>query len=256
MTDEQKAAIAAAGEAEKNGAPANPANANDPASEPIEGEDPAEAPPVEPSTPDYEAIAKAESERADAAVRAAAEASFKAREARRAAGTPPADPPEGDDDNAPLTRAEFKAELARTSESIEKKALESAALTVARANTASEAEAQAAMQFYRTRVVPTGNLEEDVLFAIGGLNHRRTAGRVREVARALQSKENALRQTAEPHREPTAATEPKISPADAHAIKQSGMVWDGVKRVYKKPLGDGSRHYYFDPKTKRKWMAS
>lgn len=254
MTPEQKAAIAAAGAAEK-GEPApaaEPANANDPAPEPIEGEEPAEATDPEPSTPDYEAIAKAERERADAAERALAANAFKGRQSRRAA----ADPDEGEDEDAdaPLTRAEFETRLASERQTIEKQALTAAALSIARANTATEAEAQAAMQYYLSRVIPTGNLEEDVLFAIGGLNYRRSAARVGEIARANRAQATARRTTGEPHRETAPASEPKISPADAQAMKQSGMIWDGVARLYKKPLG-GSKHLFYDPKTKRRWTA-
>lgn len=256
MTPDQKAAIAAAAEAEKNGTTAEPVNAEDPAEEPIEGEEAEEAQDPAPSTPDYEAIAKAESDRADAAERAAAEEAFKAREARRGKGSKPdLDPEDDEDEDTPLTRGEFEERLARERQTMEKKAAESAALSIARANTATEAEAQAAMQFYMTRVVPTGNLEEDVLFAIGGLNHRRSAARASELGRALQSKETARRTTGEPHRDTTPQNEPKMSPADSTALKEMGVVWDGKMRLYKKPLGNGSKHFYYDPKSKRRWTA-
>lgn len=256
MTPEQKAAIAAAAAAEKGEKPPAPveANADDPAPEPIEGEEPAEADPIEPSTPDYEAIAKAERDRADAAERALADQAFKGRQARRAGAAADPDPSEDEDADAPLTRAEFEARLTRAQQVLEKTALNSAALSIARANTATEAEAQAAMQYYHSRVVPTGNLEEDVLFAIGGLNHRRAAARATELGRAVRSKDTARRTTGEPHRETAPANEPRISPADAQAMKQAGMVWDGVARLYKKPLG-GSKTLYSDPKTKKRWVA-
>lgn len=253
MTPEQKAAIAAAAKAQNEGAAEVEANADEVAPEPIEGAQAAEADEVEPSQPDYEALLKAETERADAAEKAAAELAFKQRDTRRK-GKEEIES-EAEDDDKPMTRAEARAFLNQQGQTLQKAAQETAALGVARANTATEAEAQAALMFYKTRVVPTGNLEDDVLFAIGGINRKRTVAKATELARALRSKETALHSTAVVHRDTAPGTEPKLSPQDATAIKQSGMVWDGRQRVYKKPLGNGAKHLFYDPKAKRRWTA-
>lgn len=255
MTPEQKAAIAAAAEAAKKGknAEAEEANADEVAAEPIEGTEAAEADEHEPSQPDYEALLKAEKERADAAEKAAAELAFKSRDTRRKNKEETESEEENDD--KPMTRAEARAFLAQQGQSLQKSAQEMAALGIARSNTATEAEAQAALLFYKTRVVPTGNLEDDVLFAIGGINRKRTVAKATELARALRSKETALHSTAIVHREGGSVNEPKLTAQDAQAIKQSGMAWDGRGRVYKKPLGNGAKHLFYDPKSKRRWVA-
>lgn len=255
MTPEEKAAIAAAAEAEKNGNRQEEANADDAAPEPIEGSETEEAEEVEPSTPDYEAIAKAESERAEAAERAAAEEAFKAREARRNNGKSKeeADSETTDDDeDRPLTLREARQIISREAQTIQKTTQERAALEIARANTATEAEAQAAFLFYKNRVIPTGNLEEDILFAIGGLNRRRAAAKTKEVVRALRSKDTVARSSANVYREQPPIEEPKISAADAQGMKAQGMKWDGKKRLYVKPLGNGKKIFFYDPKTRKR----
>lgn len=256
MTPEQKAAIAAAAKAEKDGKADKPevkeeAETDEVAAEPIEGEVAAEVIEDDPSNLDYEAIAKAERERADRAEIALAGSAFKGRNAKRKEKDDVEEVDVSDDEelDKPVTRRE----LAQRDQRIEKSATRNIALSIARANTSTEAEAQAGLQFWDTRVIPTGNLEEDVLFALAGINRKRTVSKTVEVARALRSKETALHSTAVVHREQSPAGEPKISPQDAVAIKQSGMVWDGTKRLYKKPLGNGKKNFYFDPKTKRRW---
>jgi len=262
MTEEQKAAIAAAAKAEKGEIDADEgkADAVDPAAEPIEGLKTDEADDEDLSQTDYEALLKAERERADAATKAAAELAFKNRNNKRkengVADDGGADDG-ADDDDRPLTRREAMEFMSAQSAEIKKTAQESAALTIARANTATEAEAQAAVLFFKTRVIPTGNLEDDVLFAIGGINRKKAASKVVEMARTIKSKDTALHSTGNVHRDAAPGKEPKLSPQDAYAIKQSGMVWDGTLRLYKKALGArGAKHLYFDPKTKKRYTAA
>lgn len=254
MTPEEKAAIAAAGKAGNGKEVAKPeeANADEVAPEPIAGTDAAEADSEDHSQPDYEALLKAERERADAAEAAAADLAYKARRGKREER---GEEPEAEDDDKPMTRAEAREFMAQQSATLQKNAQETAALQIARANTATEAEAQAAVLFYKTRVTPTGNLEDDVLFAIGGLNRKRSTGKAVELARALKSKDTALHSTSVVHRSTGVAGEPKISAQDAAAIKQSGMVWDGKLRAYKKPLGNGAKSLFYDPISKRRWTG-
>lgn len=259
MTEKEKAAIAAAkAEADQKKADAEKeANAEEDVAEPIEGAADANADgetEIDPLQPDYEAIAKAEKDRADAAEKAMADLAFKTRDGKRKKKDEEGDEEEEDDDK-PLTRREAREFMTQQGAVIQKSAQESAALSIARANTSTEAEAQAAVLFYKTRVTPTGNLEDDVLFAIGGLNRKRTVAKTGELARALKSKDTALHGTATVHRETGPSNEPKMTPQDATAIKAAGMVWDGKQRLYKKPLGNGTKHLFFDPKTKKRWTA-
>lgn len=254
MTKEQIAAIAAAAKAGKEEvAEAEEANADDVAAEPIEGAEAIEADETEPSQPDYEAMLEAERKRADDAEKAAAELAFKARRGKREDKKEEAD--ETEDDDKPMTRAEARAFLQQQGQLIQKNAQESSALSIIHANTSTEAEAQVALQYYKNRIVPTGNLEDDVLGAVAMVNRKRTVAKASELARALKSKDTALRSSASVYRDTGPPGEPKISPQDASAIKAAGMVWDGKQRAYKKPLGSGAKHLYFDPKTKNRWTA-
>lgn len=256
MTEEQKAAIAAAQAAEAEAAAAEEeANADDIAEEPIEGAEAKEVDEDDLSTPDYEALLKAERARTAAAEKAAAELAFKGRKNKREDGKEEDLEEDDDEEDKPLTRREARAFMSAQGAALQKTAQETAALAIVRANTDSEAEAQYALQLWKTRVTPTGNLEEDVLFAIGGITRKKTVGKAAELARALKSKETALHGSATVHRTGPAAEAPKLSQQDAYAIKKAGMAWDGKLRVYKKPLGNGKKHLFFDPKTSRRWAA-
>ncbi len=140
---------------------------------------------------DYEAEKKAEEDRvAKEADRVKAEAAFKERQEKR----------EG------LSKEDVEALLdERDRYSTEERALE-----VARRHTKSEAEAQAALTYFKSRVKPTGNLEEDVLFAIGGMNSKAQAAKTAELARALQSKDTASADTASGQHDGIPSVAPKL----------------------------------------------
>lgn len=162
---------------------------------------------------------------------------------------------EDDDEDKPLTRREMLVLLDERENRISKMTLETRALEIARANSSSEEEAQAAFTFWKTRVIPSGNLEDDVRFAVGGINHSKVISVNKELARALNSKENASKETASTFRDAPQGSEPKMSSIDAAGIKSAGYVWDGAKRLYKKPLGKGNSFLYYDPKSKKTWRA-
>lgn len=207
---------------------------------------------------DYEALAETERQRDADARKGAADEAFKQREAKRKGKDgkkKESEEEDEEDEDAPLTRKDLTSILARDRAEGRKEAQESQALEIARANTSSEAEAKAAVTFWKTRVTPTGDLSEDVLFAIAGMNRKRTAVKISEVARAAKAKDNTTRSAAGTHRDGPEAPGPKLSANDASAIKAAGMVWDGTKSVYKKPLNGGKKHLYFDPKTKKRWTS-
>lgn len=217
-----------------------------------------EAPEVEPSQLDYKAIAEMEKKRADDAIQAAADLAFKLRKGKREEelDTVPENEPEPDLAK-PVTALDVARMLDARDADREKTSQEAQALELARKNTTSEDEAQAAFQTWRSRVQPSGDLEADVLFAIGGVHSRRIAGQSKEVQRARASTDTVSTDTAETHLDAPEAPEVKISPQDASAIKAAGMSWDGAKRVYKKSLQkDGKGKFlYYDPKTKKRWVA-
>jgi len=196
---------------------------------------------------DYEAIAKAETERADAEQRRADEAEqaiikSKLKEKKEK------EEPELDED-APLTKKDLANILKQDRQAVQKDLQETRALEIARQNTGTEAEAQAAVTFWKNRVVPTGNLEEDVKFAIGGLNHKTVVSKNAELARALRSKENASDDALGTHRDPQQGVQPKMSDADTAAYTRAGFTYDTTSRLWKKKLPNG-KFLIKDPKTK------
>lgn len=195
---------------------------------------------------DYEAEAKREKERADKAEATLAEKAFKSRKDKRE------EPESDDEEDKPLSRRELLGVLEERDKHTTKIIQESTALEIARKHTSSEVEAQAALLFWKNRVVPTGNLEEDVKFAVGGLNHSRTIAQNEELKRALRSKETKSDNAAGDHRDAPQGSEPQSS-SDISAIKGAGFKWDGTARLYTKPLTGGKKLMY-DPKTKKRWV--
>lgn len=209
------------------------------------------------SEPDYKAIAEAEKARADAAEAALAEQAFKKRKARRQADPEPEPEAEEDldlpEEDRPLTVGEYQRLSQKEKEAEAKKAREADALRIARENTTSEDEAQAAFQTWRARMRHSDDIKEDMLFVIQGLNGKKIRGHQREVQRAQGS--DAL---AEPHapaaqQDTQPAPEVKIAPNDLAALKATGFQWDGTSGLYKKPLDKrGKKFMTFDPKTRKR----
>jgi len=198
---------------------------------------------------DYKAIADDERKRREDAEKTAADYAFKLRENKRKGDE---DDESEDEDDAPLTRKELNEALQSFSQQNEKSQQDVQAQQLIEKYTTNEDEAEAAMLYWKNRVIPTGNLEEDVMFAVGGLNHKRVLATNDELKRSLKSKSTVNRDASDTHKEPTGSSEPKIDSASAQTIKSAGMKWDSKKRVYGKKLKDG-KTFYFDPKTKKRW---
>lgn len=206
---------------------------------------------------DYEEIAKSENERADKAEEARkkaedalADKAFKKRKNKREGKED--EEGEEDEEDKPLTRRDLRSVFSEISRESSQKNQETEALVLARKYTNSEKEAQAAIIFYKNRVQHTGNVEDDVQFAIAGMNRKRTVAEKSEMARALKSKDGKSKDFAGTHRSGAPAEKSKVKSADAKALQASGMVYDTAKRVYKKALPNG-KFFYFDPKTKKRW---
>ncbi len=200
---------------------------------------------------DYEALQKEEEERTKKPDPFKAEVAFKERILKRQEK----EVLEEEEEEKPLSRSEVQELLDSQRVQLQKEMQESRALEIARAKTSSEAEAKAVLTYWKTRVIPSGNLEEDIVFAIGGLKHKALSSQNQELARALKSKESVSRENASTYREPPQTPEPKMSPADATALKQVGYVWDPALKVYKKPLGKSGKFMYCDPRNiKRTWV--
>lgn len=179
--------------------------------------------------PDYKAIAEAEKERREAAERLLAEDRYKASEAKRREKQE-----EEEDEDKPITEKSLQTILARERQASLKESQEAEALKIARANTNSEEEAQAAVIFYKNRVNPTGNLEDDIKFAIGGLNNKRVLAQNEELKRALKSKESVSSDTSSGHQDGLPKNEPKL-PANS-PLKEYKYMGNGI---YSKKLASG-----------------
>jgi len=195
---------------------------------------------------DYATLLQVEKERAERAERALAEKRFKTAEQSRKR--------EVDDDDKtiedrPLTAKELQRILAQERQETQKTFEESRALDIARKYTSSDQEAEAAIMYWKNRVVPTGNLEEDMRFAIAGLNYTKEVSKNAELARALRSKDNVARNTATTHRDSAPGTSPRMSAGDESAYKQAGFEYDYTGKVWKKKLPNG-KILVKDPKTK------
>ena len=201
---------------------------------------------------DYEAELKAEKERREKAEKALAEKAFKDRKKKRDEEQEQEE--EQDEEDKPLTASQLEIILAKERQQTQKQLEGTRAVEIARANTSSETEAQAALEFWKNRVVPTGNLEDDIRFAIGGLNSRRIVAQNEELKRALRSKETKGAGGEGTFRDAPQAGEPQLAPQDAQAVKQSGFVWDAVKKLYKKPLAGSKKTLYYDVKSKKRWV--
>lgn len=177
---------------------------------------------------DYKALQEAETARAEAAEKAAADIAFKLRQAKREGDTESME--EDEKLSETKIREIIRSETAQTQKSLQR----STALEIARANTSSESEAQAAMTFWEKRVIPSDNLEEDVKFAIGGVNNKKIVAKSNEMKRALKSKETASSDGVSAQRDGLPKNEPKLS--DDSPLKKYKYEGNGV---YSKKLATG-----------------
>lgn len=197
---------------------------------------------------DYKALLLAEKERTEKAERALASDRYNASKRKREE-TKEEDDEESDDDK-PLTKKDLQNLLQRERQATQKVLEETRALDIARQHTSSEDEAQASVLYWKTRVVPTGNIEEDILFAIGGLNNRKVKARNDELMRALKSKDGVSRDTATTHRDSMTSGAPKLSKGDEASMKRAGFAYDNKAKVWKKKLPNG-KFLIKDPKSKK-----
>lgn len=210
---------------------------------------------------DYEEIARLENERAETereakekAEKALAKKAFNKRKKKRD-GEEDEEEESDDEEDQPLTRRDLRSVFAEISQETTQKNQEAEALTLARKFTKSEKEAQAAIVFYKNRIRHTGNVVEDIQFAIAGMNRKKTVAEKSEIVRSLKSKDGSSKDFAGTHRQVSNSNTGKLNSAEANALKASGMEWDAKKRVYKKPLNGGKEFFYYDPKTKKRWKG-
>jgi hypothetical protein len=246
MTEEEKAAIAKADAEQAEKDKANAESTEDNTEEETEA--------TQDTQIDYEAELKAERERREKAEKELADRAFKEREQKRKGKD---DKQEDDtDEDKPLTARDLQSILAREREATSKELQGARVAQIAKDMAGSDAEANLIVEIHRNRTFPQGmSVQEQMEEAYIIANRKKILATNKELKRALIGKETTSRDAAGTHRDATEAQETKLSSQDAHAIKAAGMVWDGAKRAYKKPLGNGKSFLYFDPKTKKRWKG-
>lgn len=207
---------------------------------------------------DYEAESNAYKERAEKAEKELAEKRFKEAEARRKAGKPAEgegtnEDATDDEDDKPLTRREMRELLEKNQQENRRTLQSEEAKKKIAAITKSPAEASLVSEIHRTHTFPSWMpLDEQIEEAYAIANRKAFIQREAELKRALQGKQTTTTDDTTTQRDSGGAGEPKLAPQDAAAIKQSGMSWNGTKRVYEKKLSSG-RTLYYDPKSGKRW---
>ena len=194
----------------------------------------AEAEQKDPLEPDYEEITR----KAEEAEKAAADLAFKLREEKRKNKVVPT-VPATDPEDKPLTKRELEDILANERKENLKISQESRALEVARKLTTSEAAAKAAVAYWKTRIVPTGDIEEDISGAIGMMEHKKVVAQNAELARALQARDGVTNVVLETHMDSPPGSEPQLAPDIKASLNRAGYTYDAKARVYKKKLPSG-----------------
>lgn len=227
--------------------------------EDLPADEPEEEDEVDPSQTevDFEAIAVAESERADKAEKALAGKAFKERKEHREGGDD-----EGDDlPSEPLTEERLRAILAEDRQRNLRDSQSGSIADIVSKLASSEAEARAIIATHKNRQFPADlSLQDQLEEAQAIVNRKRTAAREGELKRALKGKENAGHDSAGSHFDGTGgggATPPKIAATTATVLAKGGFKWDATRKLYAKKLPNG-KTLFANPKaptgTRKQWI--
>ncbi len=192
---------------------------------------------------DYEAELKLEREKREKAEAAAAKAAFDLRKAKRGKKDEDEEDDEQEDEDKPLTKKELEQAL-RTRDRSNQSAQ---SLQIAKGLTTSDAEAQLVVEYYNNRIVPSGDLQEDMEIAVAAVNRKKLIQERSEALRALGSKGSRTTVAANGDRVPADQAEPKVSADEAKAFKSAGYKWNAKNQRHE--LDTGKRILYVDPRS-------
>lgn len=156
---------------------------------------------------------------------------FKGREKKRGAA-------DTDDDDKPLTRGEAK----KLEDRIRKETLEREAHAIAKELADGSAkQAQLILLKWKNRTFPASlTLREQMTEAFVLANSKKLIGERNEAMRGLKGKRGVKDSAAGTHRDaPRGPGEPKLPPADAASLRQSGFSWNVRTKRYEKKLPNG-----------------
>lgn len=195
---------------------------------------------------DYKAELKKETEAREKAEKALADKRFKDAQKKRKADDDAGDDPADSNDDAPVTQKDLAAVRAEARREVQAER----ALELATSLAGSEAEAQLLVAKWQNRTFPEGTPLSEQMEEVYAIVHRKQLiGERNEALRALKGKEGAHKTSASGHQDAPSGAEPKLSPADDHAIKAAGYVWVGAERAWVKQLANGDK-LVKDAKTK------
>lgn len=195
---------------------------------------------------DYAAELKKETEAREKAEKALADKRFKDAEKKRKDKEATGEDLDKSDDDAPVTRKDLEA----ARQEARREAQAERALGLAKSLAGSDAEAQLLVAKWQNRTFPEGLPLGEQMEEVYAIVHRKKLiGERNEALRALKGKEGAQKTATSNHQESPAGAEPKLSPADDHAIKAAGYVWVSTERAWVKQLPNGDK-LVKDAKTK------
>lgn len=162
---------------------------------------------------------------------------------------------EEEEEEKPLTRQEALDILSQGQQQTQKTIYENSAVAIAATISGSESEARAIVAKWRNRVFPEDMpIQEQIEEMSAIINRKKNVSKTKEMARALQSKDNVSKDVAGTHRDAPQGSEPKLSASDAKGIKSAGYVWDGTKRLWKKPMPGGKKFLYMKDLKSGTWI--
>ena len=163
---------------------------------------------------------------------------------------------EGDDESdedKPLTRKEIDAYLARKTQTIVAEANAERITEIATELADSDGEARFIMEIHKNRIFPEGMTLRDQLSEARAIaSYKRMSAKNVELARKVQSKETASKDTSTGTQE-TTSSEPKISADLKASLRNAGFTFDNTLKIYTKVLPNGKK-MYSDPLTGRRGM--
>lgn len=169
------------------------------------------------------------------------------------------DAPEGDEDededfddeDKPVTKRDLKKILAGTNKEARKTEITSIAKELAE----SPEEAEYIVELHTNRIFPDHlSIKEQLEECYAISNRKRLQSKNKELARALNAKDQVNKGGADTHRDGQQGTAPKMSASDEASYKRAGFSYDAKDKVYKKKLASG-KYLFKNPKTKQTWIA-
>ena len=195
---------------------------------------------------DYEALIEAERKPDPEKAKEA----FKKRQEKRHEEEPEPEEEEGD---KPMTRKEMEEYLARRTQEIVAEANAERITEIATELADTNGEARFIMEIHKNRIFPEGmSLRDQLSEAKAIATYKRTLAKNAELARKVNSKETASKDTSTGIQE-TTSSEPKVGADVKVALKNAGFVYDNTHKTYVKTLPNGKKMFR-DPKTGRSGM--